>query len=62
MKALQEVLRGLEKVSITRAELEAALSAGGLPCTVGELRERFDRYVVGLTKGKDASKVRLVIE
>jgi len=62
VKALQEVLRGLEKVSITRAELEAALSAGGLPCTVGELRERFDRYVVGLTKGKDVSKVRLVIE
>ena len=62
VKALQEVLSRLEKVSITRAELEAALSAGGLPCTVGELRERFDRYVVGLTKGKDAGKVRLVIE
>jgi hypothetical protein len=62
VKALQEVLRGLERVSITRAELEAALSTGGLPCTVGELRERFDHYVAGLTKGKDVSKVRLVIE
>ena len=31
VKALQEVLRGLEKVSITRAELEAALSAWGAP-------------------------------
>ena len=38
------------------AELEAALSAGGLPCTVGELRERFDRYVAGLTKGKDVTQ------
>ena len=26
------------------------------------LRERFDRYVTVLTKGKDASKVRVVIE
>ena len=62
VKALQEVLRGLEKVSITRAELEAALSEGGLPCTINELRERFGRYIAGLTKGKDVSKVRLVIE
>ena len=45
---------------INEAELEAALSEGGLPCTVGEFRERFDRYVVSLTKGKDVSKVRLL--
>jgi hypothetical protein len=35
---------------------------GGLPCTVSDLRDRFDRYVSQLTKGKDASKVRIVIE
>ena len=34
---------------------------GGLPCTVGDLRERFDRYVASLTKGKDVSKVRLLV-
>ena len=44
------------------AALQAALSEGGLPCTVGDLRERFDRYVSILTKGKDLSKVRVVIE
>jgi len=61
VKALQEVLRGLEKVWISKVELEAALSEGGLPCTVIELRERFDRYVINLTKGKDVTKVRLLV-
>ena len=62
LKALQEVLSGLQKVSFGNAALQAALSEGGLPCTVSDLRERFDRYVANLTKGKDASKVRVVIE
>ena len=62
VKALQEVLSGLQKVSFGSAALQAALSEGGLPCTVGDLRERFDRYVANLTKGKDLSKVRVVIE
>ena len=62
VKALQEVLSGLQKVSFGSAALQAALSDGGLPCTVSDLRERFDRYVATLTKGKDLSKVRVVIE
>lgn len=62
VKALQEVLSGLQKVTLGSAELQAALADGGLPCTVSDLRERFDRYVANLTKGKDASKVRIVIE
>ncbi len=62
LKALQEVLSGLQKVSFGNAALQAALSEGGLPCTVGDLRERFDRYVGIITKGKDLSKVRVVIE
>jgi hypothetical protein len=62
VRALQEVLSGLQKVTLTSGELQNALSDGGLPCTVGDLHERFDRYVANLTKGKDASKVRIVIE
>ena len=62
VKALQEVLSGLQKVVLGSANLQAALSDGGLPCTVSDLHERFDRYVAKLTKGKDASKVRIVIE
>lgn len=62
VKALQEVLGGLQPVTFGGAELQAALSEGGLPCTIGDLKERFDRYVANLTKGKDASKVRILIK
>ena len=62
VKALQEVLGGLQPVTFGGAELQVALSEGGLPCTIGDLKERFDRYVATLTKGKDLSKVRIVIE
>ena len=62
VKALQEVLSGLQKVVVTSEELRAALADGGLPCTVGDLRERFERHLARLTKGRDATKVRLVIE
>jgi hypothetical protein len=62
LKALQEVLSGLQKVTFGNVALQVALSDGGLPCTVTDLHERFDRYIASLTKGKDVSKVRLVIE
>ena len=62
VKALQEVLSGLQKVVLTGDDLRTALVDGGLPCTVDDLRERFERHLGKLTKGRDASKVRLVIE
>ena len=62
VKALQEVLSGLQKVAVSGTDLQVALSEGGQPCTVNELHERFDRYLNNLTRGKDASKIRIVIE
>ncbi|MBL8619839.1 MAG: hypothetical protein JNK64_01015 [Myxococcales bacterium] len=62
VKALQEILSGLEKVVLTEARLRSALTDGGVPCTVGELKERFDAFVADLTKGKDAARVRIVME
>jgi hypothetical protein len=62
VRALREVLSGLEKVVVRTEGLQSALSDGGVPCTVPDLRERFDRYVSMLTKGKDSSKIRIVIE
>ena len=62
VKALQEALTGLEKVAVTDSDLHAALTAGGIPCTIEELKERFDRYVAKLTKGKDTKKTRVVVE
>ncbi len=62
VKALQEILSGLEKVVLTEARLRSALTDGGVPCTVGELKERFDAFVADLTKNKGASRVRVVVE
>jgi hypothetical protein len=62
VKALQEVLSGLQKVVLSRESLHHALISGGLPCTVGEAKERFESHLSEATKGKDPSKVRIVIE
>lgn len=62
LKALQEVLQGLEKVVLTEEQLSTALTAGGLPCTLEELKDRFAYYLSERTKGKDKAKVRLVLE
>ena len=62
LKALQEVLSGLQKVVLKQDGLQSALVSGGIPCTVAELKERFERHVAELTKGKDAGKVRIVVE
>jgi hypothetical protein len=60
--ALQEALSGLSKVIVTSDELRQALLANGSPATVPELKKRFDDYLVEIVKGKDASKVRIVLE
>lgn len=62
VKALQEVLSGLQKVVLKKDDLHAALLRGGAPCTLPELRERFDAYLAELNKGKDSSKIRIVLE
>ena len=60
--ALQEVFKGLTKVSVTTEELRTALLSGGAPTAPGELRKRFDRFLEEKTRGKEADKVRVVIE
>ena len=58
VKALQEALTGLEKVAVTHADLRGALVEGGIPCTVEELKSRFDSYVAGLTKGQEHKQIK----
>ena len=60
--AVQEALSGLEKIIVTTGELRLALLHGGSPATPDELRKRFDTLVSERGKGKDASKLRFVIE
>lgn len=62
IRALQEVLSGLEGISVTRADLMDALTKGGARCTPTDLQERLDRFVKKALHGKDAAKVRLIIE
>ena len=62
LKALQDALTGLEKIAVTDSALRDALTSGGMPCTVDELKDRFENYMATLTKGKDAKKTRVVVE
>lgn len=62
IEALSEALSGLVKVSITLSDLRAALAGDGSPVTIAEVRERLQTYLNEQTKGKDHSKVRIVLE
>jgi hypothetical protein len=62
IQAVQEVLSGLTRVSVTSQGLRKALLAGGSPATPGDLRKRFEAYVEELTKGHEPEKVRIVLE
>jgi predicted ATPase len=60
--AIKEVLSGLAKVVVNTQDLQKVLLAGGSPCTVQEMKKRFDDYLGDLARGKDLSKVRIVVE
>lgn len=60
--AVQEALSGLEKITVRTDELRQALLHGGSPATPEELRKRFDALISERGKGKDATKLRFVIE
>lgn len=62
VKAVNDVLGGLEKVLVAPADLRKRLVDGGSPCTVDELEQRFQAFVSTLTRGKDRTKIRIVVE
>lgn len=62
VKALQEVLSGLQRVALKRDVLFAALGRGGAPSTIADLKERLEELLSEACRGKDLSKVRLVLE
>jgi len=62
LAALQSALSGLSKLSIKLDELKKVLFPDGSPATPAEFKERFAEYLDKLLKGRDAAKVRLVIE
>jgi hypothetical protein len=61
VQTLKTVLAGLQKVSITKAALLKVVTDLG-PTTPDEIKKVLTGYVDSLTKGKDANKVRIVVE
>ena len=62
VQGMQQALSGLVAITVRRAALADALSDGGAPCTVEQVRARFEQFVETLTQGRETSKVRLIIE
>ncbi len=60
--AIQEALIGLEKIAVSRDDIREALLSGGSPATPDDLRKRFESFINDRCRGKDASKLRFVVE
>jgi len=50
------------QISISIEDLQKALLRGGSPMTAIEMQKRFINYMNSLTKGKELSQVRAVLE
>ena len=59
---MQQALAGLVAISIRPDALLDALGDGGAPCTVEQIKTRFESFLQKLTQGKEQGKVRLVID
>lgn len=62
LAAIQQALSGLAKLPVRLDDLKKALFPDGSPATPAEFKERFAKYLDRILKGRDATKVRLVIE
>jgi len=62
VQGIQQALSGLVAIPVRLTALLDALSDGGAPCTVEQIQSRFKEFVQKLTRGKEQSRVRLVID
>ncbi|MBK9183263.1 MAG: ATP-binding protein [Ignavibacteria bacterium] len=62
VQGMQQALAGLVAISIRPDTLLDALGDGGAPCTVEQIKTRFESFLQKLTQGKEQGKVRLVID
>ena len=62
LAAVQQALSGLAKLPVRLDDLKKSLFPDGSPATPAEFKERFNAYLDQILKGRDAAKVRLVIE
>ena len=61
-KTAEEVARFMQFATDSIDEIKQALQHGGSPATPDDLRKRFDTFMNERCKGKDATKLRFVIE
>ena len=61
LDALQQALSGLTKLTLQLSELKTALFPDGSPATPEEVRRRMNEHLDTLLKGRDQSKVRIVL-
>jgi hypothetical protein len=62
IQGIQSALSGLMPITIKPGDLLKSLGNSSAPCTVDEFRTRFEEFVQEMTRGKDVSKIRIVIE
>jgi len=60
--AVQEALSDLIKEIVKTEDIRDALLAGGSPATPEDLRRRFETFIAERSRGKDANKLRFVVE
>ncbi len=61
VQILKTVLAGLQKVTVTKSDLIRVVTDLG-PSTPEEIKKALSSFIDSLTKGKDPSKVRIVVE
>lgn len=57
-----QVLRGIRSLPVSADELLEALKDGGMPCTVRDLQQRFNRFISETMRGYDTNNTRLTLE
>ena len=62
VRAATQALRGIHALTLSVQILVEALKAGGLPCTVADLQQRFNRFVSQAMRGHDATNTRLTLD
>jgi hypothetical protein len=59
--AINTLLEGLDKVEVDISDLNDIMTSWG-PCTVDDLKNKFDALLTGWSKGKEKSKLRIIIK
>ncbi|MBI3959020.1 MAG: ATP-binding protein [Chloroflexi bacterium] len=62
VEAMQDSLRGLQKVNLDGADLLLALTRPGMPCTSADLEQRFRAFLQEKTAGTPPARLRIQID